>query len=385
MATLAGVASTLTGKVKTLEETLSPKLDSLQDACERLSQAGSKVAESWSGSSLGYHSELHYGDFERPPLQARFNPEWGGIHGLPEGWRARSADEVRERIEQLGGADFSSVEKETECIINETKALHAEIVTELSGLHAAAGLDREKELLGKIERFEWGKTIGDYMEANWSTGFYSRDSRAISEGTRVPAHLYFMAAAYQSETRCAAVRTFIGESRRLLRQVELNAASVDQVEDASGRALKTVLALCDRFHQVARQLRQRRQNRPTLEIVDEYDAQDLLHALLRLHFDDIRPEEWTPSYAGGSARMDFLLKEEQIVVEAKMTRAGLGAKEASEQLIIDAARYSGHPDCKTLVCFVYDPTSLIKNPRGVERDLTRLSRPGLEVFAVVTP
>ena len=74
------------------------------------------------------------------------------------------------------------------------------------------------------------------------------------------------------------------------------------------RALDTVLLTCDRFHQVASQLTQRRQGRPTLEIHDEYDVQNLLHAILRLHFDDIRPEEWTPSYAGGAARMDFLLK-----------------------------------------------------------------------------
>ncbi len=95
--------------------------------------------------------------------------------------------------------------------------------------------------------------------------------------------------------------------------------------------------------------------------------QDLLHSLLRLHFDDIRPEEWTPSYGGGASRMDFLLKDERIVIEAKMARANHAAKEISEELIIDAARYKTHPDCKTLVCLVYDP-NYIKNPRGVERD-----------------
>jgi hypothetical protein len=26
-------------------------------------------------------------------------------------------------------------------------------------------------------------------------------------------------------------------------------------------------------------------------------------------FDDIRPEEYTPSYAGGSSRIDFLLED----------------------------------------------------------------------------
>jgi hypothetical protein len=49
----------------------------------------------------------------------------------------------------------------------------------------------------------------------------------------------------------------------------------------------------------------RHDGRPTLGVGDEYDVQDLLHALLRLFFDDIRPEERTPSYAGESTRMDF--------------------------------------------------------------------------------
>ena len=83
--------------------------------------------------------------------------------------------------------------------------------------------------------------------------------------------------------------------------------------------------------------------------------------------------------------MDFLLKGHEIVVEVKMTRKGLWAKEVSEQLIIDAAKYRQHPECKTLVCLVYDPEGLVKNPRGIERDLAKLSGNGLEVICVVTP
>jgi hypothetical protein len=83
--------------------------------------------------------------------------------------------------------------------------------------------------------------------------------------------------------------------------------------------------------------------------------------------------------------MDFLLKGHEIVVEVKMTRKGLLAKEVSEQLIIDAAKYRLHPECKTLVCLVYDPEELVKNPRGIERDLAKLSGNGLEVICVVTP
>lgn len=123
------------------------------------------------------------------------------------------------------------------------------------------------------------------------------------------------------------------------------------------------------FYKVARQLRCRYDNRETLKIEDEYDVQDLLHALLLLYFDDVRAEEWTPSYAGKSARMDFLLKNERVVIEVKKTRQGLGDKELGDQLIIDVDRYKVHPDCKRLICFVYDVEGRIGNPNGLMADL----------------
>ena len=130
----------------------------------------------------------------------------------------------------------------------------------------------------------------------------------------------------------------------------------------------------ERFHAVARQLKRRHDGRSTLEIHDEYDVQDLLSSLLLLHFDDVRPEEWTPSYAGGSKRMDFLLKDSEIAIEVKMTRKGLKDKELGEQLIIDIANYRQHPDCKCLYCFVYDPDGFVRNPRGLEKDLQALDK-----------
>lgn len=148
--------------------------------------------------------------------------------------------------------------------------------------------------------------------------------------------------------------------------------------------LSLIERLCLRFHGAARQLQHRYNDRDTLTINDEYDVQDLLHSILRLHFDDIRAEEWTPSYAGGSSRVDFLLKAEQIVIEVKKTRTSMKAKDLGEQLIIDRARYEIHPDCKTLVCFVYDPEGRIGNPVGIERDLEKHSG-ALRVRVIIAP
>lgn len=149
--------------------------------------------------------------------------------------------------------------------------------------------------------------------------------------------------------------------------------------------LTTLETIFNHFHQIARQLRNRYNSRPTIDVSDEYDVHDLLHALLRIYYDDIRPEEWTPSYAGGSSRMDFLLKNEQVVIEVKKTREQLRDKEIGEQLIIDIIKYKAHPDCKTLACFVYDPGGKIGNPTGLENDLAKLSTDNLGVKVYIFP
>lgn len=145
-----------------------------------------------------------------------------------------------------------------------------------------------------------------------------------------------------------------------------------------------VALICHRVHTVARQLRERHANRPTLDVTDEYDVQDLLHALLRIFVEDVRKEEWTPSYAGSSGRMDFLLPAQRTVIEVKKTRPGLGAKEVGQQLNDDIARYRTHPQCKRLVCFVYDPDGRVANPRGIEADLSK-REPDFEVVVIIAP
>lgn len=184
----------------------------------------------------------------------------------------------------------------------------------------------------------------------------------------------------------AVLRSAVEQLKWEIDSQELTIATSQASDElAETAAVQLVKMICRRFHIVARQLTRRRDNRETLEIRDEYDVQDLLHALLRLHFDDVRAEEWTPSYAGGASRMDFLLKDEQLVIEAKMVRASLGERQIGEQLIVDAVRYRAHPDCKTLVCFVYDPEAHLRNPRGIEADLAKLSAKDLNVIAIIAP
>lgn len=147
-------------------------------------------------------------------------------------------------------------------------------------------------------------------------------------------------------------------------------------------SINIVRKICSQFHIVAKQLGYYRyENRNTITITDEYDVQDLLHALLKIFFDDVRSEEYTPSYAGGSSRIDFLIKSEKIAIETKKTRKGLKGKQIADQLFVDIERYKkSHPSCKYLFCFVYDPENLIQNPIGFEKDINEKHKGEAEVL-----
>lgn len=158
----------------------------------------------------------------------------------------------------------------------------------------------------------------------------------------------------------------------ILERIDLYPESQTDLQmDTRAKAINIVERLATNFPRFVSQLAKRQRGRDSISISDEYDLQDLFVALLKLFFDDVRPEEWTPSYAGKSTKMDFLLKSQQIIVELKKTRTGLNEKKVGEELIIDIAHYAKHQDCRAIVCFVYDPDRLITNPVGLENDLSR--------------
>ena len=178
-----------------------------------------------------------------------------------------------------------------------------------------------------------------------------------------------------------AVRSSVTEKTRLIATIfDLllegglkTQSSAGSVEFAGTRldAVVTVVALGERFRYVERSLRHRHGKRDTLLVNDEYDAQDLLRALLKIFFDDVRDEVWTPEYAGGGARVDFVLRDYSLAIELKYARPSLNDKEIADQLIIDRDRYKQDTLVRHLLCLVFDPNGVLRNPRGLEKDLKR--------------
>ena len=176
------------------------------------------------------------------------------------------------------------------------------------------------------------------------------------------------------------------EAKRL--ETEEARESKNEIKNLETESEEPIVVLKDvfsKFHLIAQKLLNRHADRETLKITDEYDVQDLLSALLTVYFDDVRPEEPTPSHAAKSAKMDFLLKKEGIAIEVKMIREGLTDKKVADELIIDIARYKKHSDSNTLICFIYDPKVRITNPQALIGDLQSESTDDLEVVVFVNP
>jgi len=147
-------------------------------------------------------------------------------------------------------------------------------------------------------------------------------------------------------------------------------ASRDQANGMSLARNSVVENCCSNFGNLVVRMGQRQRGRAPLVVIDdEYDVQDLLHGVLTLFFDDIRPEEWTPSYAGSATRMDFLLPELAVVIEVKYARESKDVKRIGDEVIVDVTHYATHPKCNHMFVLIYDPKRVLSNPRGIEKDL----------------
>jgi hypothetical protein len=113
---------------------------------------------------------------------------------------------------------------------------------------------------------------------------------------------------------------------------------------------------------VVRELRVRHDDRPPFRVMDEKDLEDLLRALLPLHFDTVRPQTRTPRYSA-STRTDFLLAPERIAVMVKIARPSAREPQLADQLCVDATCYRTQRTCDAVVCYVHDPESVLREPR----------------------
>lgn len=100
----------------------------------------------------------------------------------------------------------------------------------------------------------------------------------------------------------------------------------------------------------------RRQGHPDFEIKDEYDVQDVLYVILKSVFPNLRDEDAIAKVGAKSTKIDLIVREEGLLVEAKMLKQNdSNETKFIEELKIDFESYHECKWLKKLFCFVYDP------------------------------
>jgi hypothetical protein len=160
-------------------------------------------------------------------------------------------------------------------------------------------------------------------------------------------------------------------SESLLTQRQALVNSLHSVADAATvlNELSSAFRRLPDFLQVLRDSANPNVATPTLS--SEKDLQVLVHALLKVLYSDVRPEDYVPQFAGGRSRTDFLIRDVGVLIETKMTREGLDDRKVGEELLVDWGRYGRHPDCRAIFAIVYDPDRRLKNATAIETDLSR--------------
>jgi REase_DpnII-MboI len=132
----------------------------------------------------------------------------------------------------------------------------------------------------------------------------------------------------------------------------------------------------------ARKLADRGNGRPGLEVINEYDVQDLAETALRALFTDVVREDPAPKNAGSSKRIDLTIPSASIVIECKYVRDARHATKIADELKIDFESYHEHPACQSLFVYIYDPCNYISDPVAFAESLHGLRQKRNHTFSV---
>ncbi len=219
---------------------------------DRLRDAARSIGNSSSGSWIGWHSRMYYGNYVEPPVADSWNSEWGGIGHYSGLWQERSLAEVQRGIEDRAGVRLAVTAHYADRVREVCQPLQQELVAVLSPVCDLAGLANEAELLAKLEKIEWIVSPAKFVRALAPNQIWSRDTGALSQGKQAPHHLEVFAAITTNTTTLTTSREFLTDAIRLARQVKTKLKAIPAGVQVDARA--TAGPVDAHLH---RQLRQR--------------------------------------------------------------------------------------------------------------------------------
>lgn len=200
----------------------SATLENCLEFSKRLREACRKIERSWSGSYAGWHGRMYFRDFDIPSVNEMFNGEWGGIHGIPDGWEEKQPEAVQAKIDELVGDNFSSAnyEENVQKLRKDAKEVRDEIILIFSSFQFDSSTTKEQEILQNVEEFKFGEKKEKYIRGQVPGSIMTRDSEALRQGICIPSWLYYDGVAFEGREVCESIAEFTKLMRRLIRQLK---------------------------------------------------------------------------------------------------------------------------------------------------------------------
>ena len=199
------------------ESTSSEELRHVTVGAERLLNATVSMRTTWSGSFAGWHSTMYFGDFDRPAVHEMFDGEWGGYHGVPDGWFAKTLEQVEANLDERVGDGFSSkaFDRQVDRLRQQIKDVADDVGLLIAQLPVPT-LPKATHLLAQIENATFADGKGRYVNENTPNNLWSRDSEAVRQGMLVPDWLYYQAVAVSATSLTSTFVAYMKNVRRLM-------------------------------------------------------------------------------------------------------------------------------------------------------------------------
>ena len=172
------------------EQVLGP-LDAIEDAVKT-------VEPSFSGSWQGYHANVYYEDFQRPPPGAHFSQEWGLMDAYSDqasrgSWIECDPDEVRSYIlKNAGNPDLGAAVKASEIANDEFDQVKPELISILQNELEDSNDPFLEGLLEELKKLEKKFTadVADHFSPKGQ--ILTRDAVVLGQGTIIPPHMMLL-------------------------------------------------------------------------------------------------------------------------------------------------------------------------------------------------
>ncbi len=168
----------------------------------------------------------------------------------------------------------------------------------------------------------------------------------------------------QRAYREGAMRTMT-ELNSMIEETELKLRHQGVAKPSPASEIQLLLQLCKRLPNSAKVLTRRRSNKVAYEIVDEYDVQDLLQAIIRAYFKYSVSEEPIGKLAGSSSRADFAIEELGVIIEVKYVHGPNEQERIKNQFAEDQQSYSRWQHLQHFIYVVYGADDL-KDPESLD-------------------